>query len=363
MKRILQSLKGYFQKIFSNKRIKVLLPYLLIIGVIVISLFSFTILLLSQPIKLEDSQKEIVIPKGSSLLKIADILEKRKIVDNKRTFVLATKLMLKGKSLKAGSFYLNNVKGYRSLISTLSNSQQHSFRITIPEGYQSKEIAQLLSLKLNCSYDDFMEKVKDKRFAEQLGIESPDLEGYLFPDTYHFSESDSVEVIIGKMVFHFIEMINDSIREGIEKSGKNLHEVLTLASIVEGECIVDGERPLVASVYINRLKKGIRLESDPTIQYIIPDSPRRLLNKDLNIRSPYNTYRYRGLPPGPINNPGIKSIVAAVWPAETDYLYMVANGDGTHTFTNNYSDFLRAKRKFQKLRRRVASELKKEKNN
>lgn len=357
MKRILQSLKKYFQKIFSNKRIKVLLPYLLIIGVILISLFSFTILLLSRPIKLENNTKEIVIPKGSSLLKIADILKKQKIIDNKRTFVLATKLMLKGKSLKAGHFYLDNVKGYRSLIKALSNSQNYSLRITIPEGYRSRDIAKLLSSKLNFSYTDFMKKVNSKEYAEQLGIKSPNLEGYLFPDTYNFSESDSVEVVARKMVSHFIEMINDSIRKGIEKSGKNLHEILTLASIVEGECIVDEERPLVASVYVNRLKKGMRLESDPSIQYIIPDGPRRLLNKDLNIHSPYNTYMYRGLPPGPVNNPGIKSIIAALWPAKTDYLYMVANGDGSHTFTSNYRDFLRAKRRFQRIRRKVASEL------
>ena len=130
------------------------------------------------------------------------------------------------------------------------------------------------------------------------------------------------------------------------------NEVLTLASIIEGEAIFDSERPRISGVYHNRLKKRMRLQADPTIQYIIEDSPRRLLNKDLKIESPYNTYLNYGLPPGPINNPGIESIKAALYPEDVDFLFFVARGDGYHTFTRTEKEHNEAKKEFQKIRRK-----------
>jgi UPF0755 protein len=129
-----------------------------------------------------------------------------------------------------------------------------------------------------------------------------------------------------------------------------------LASIIEGEAIVDGERPVIAAVYHNRLRQGILLQADPTIQYIVPGPPRRLLNRDLAIDSPYNTYRYPGLPPGPVNNPGIASIRAALYPAQVNYIYFVARGDGSHIFSHTLEEHLRAKREFDKVRARVRRE-------
>jgi UPF0755 protein len=135
-----------------------------------------------------------------------------------------------------------------------------------------------------------------------------------------------------------------------------MNEVLTLASIIEGEAMVDTEMPIISSVYHNRLRRGMPLQADPTIQYIIPDGPRRLLYRDLKIDSPYNTYLYAGLPPGPINNPGVHAIRAALLPAESKYIYFVANGDGTHSFSENYSQHLRAKKRFDAYREQVAKE-------
>ena len=136
------------------------------------------------------------------------------------------------------------------------------------------------------------------------------------------------------------------------------HQVLTLASIIEGEALLDEERPVIASLYHNRLKRGMKLQADPTIQYIIKGPPRRLLIKDLKIDSPYNTYIYKGLPPGPINNPGEASIRATIFPADTNYLYMVAVGDGSHTFSRTLSEHNKAKEAFDKVRREVARERK-----
>ena len=134
------------------------------------------------------------------------------------------------------------------------------------------------------------------------------------------------------------------------------HQIVTLASIIEGEAIYDSERPIISAVYHNRLKKGMKLQADPTVQYIIKDGPRRLLNKDLRIKSLYNTYRHQGLPPGPINSPGFESLNAALYPEENDFLYFVAKGDGYHTFSKNEKDHEKAKRAFQRVRRKVKKE-------
>ena len=134
----------------------------------------------------------------------------------------------------------------------------------------------------------------------------------------------------------------------------NLHEAVILASIIQGEVMIDDEAPIVSAVYHNRLKRGIPLAADPTIQYLLPDGPRRLLNKDLEIDSPYNTYKNRGLPPGPVNNPGRIAIEAAINPADVDYIYFVAKGDGSHAFNRTHSGHLRDKQKFQQVRREVA---------
>ena len=141
-------------------------------------------------------------------------------------------------------------------------------------------------------------------------------------------------------------------RERMDEINLTENEVLALASIIEGEAIYDSERPRISGVYHNRLKKGMRLQADPTIQYIIEDSPRRLLNKDLKIKSPYNTYLNYGLPPGPINSPGLESIKAALYPEKVDFLFFVAKGDGYHTFSKTEKEHNKAKRAFQKVRRK-----------
>ena len=145
----------------------------------------------------------------------------------------------------------------------------------------------------------------------------------------------------------------NSLSNHVFEKGWTVHQILTLASIIEGEAMVDSERAMVSAVYYNRLKQGILLQADPTIQYIIPDGPRRLLRKDLAIDSPYNTYLHPGLPPGPVNNPGLKSILAAINPAHVDYLYLVAKGDGSHIFSRTLREHQIAKQRFDEFRRMI----------
>ena len=328
--------------------------YLFIAIVLLAIMMTLRLFIIFTPVNIDQKKMKITIPRGANLKQISGQLDRQGVIKNPKSFILAAHLMLKSKSLKAGFFNLQDVRDYRSLIITLATSQVHPVKVTVPEGYQSKQIAALLASQLNFEASDFRQLMNNKQLLTELGIYSPSFEGFLFPETYYFSDSDGPADVIRRMVGLFYEIVDDSVLQAISASNRTLNEVLTLASIVEGECMVDDERPLVASVYVNRLKKGMRLESDPTIQYIIPDGPRRLLKDDLYIQSPYNTYRNRGLPPGPINNPGLKSILAATWPADTEYLYMVAVGDGTHSFHSDYNSFLRAKRRFQRVRREVA---------
>jgi len=308
--------------------------------------------ILMTPLNLSNSSQIITIQPGASVHEVATLLSEKGIINNPERFVMATKMMRKDRKLRAGRFDVKRAFNYYELIKTLSDWEVAMVLVTIPEGLRAREIAKLLENQIGIPADDFMKKVMDSNFTHTLGIEANNLEGYLFPDSYDLLEGDSPEYVIRRMVERFKEVVNDSVQAEIRRTGYTLHQIITLASIVEGECQVNFERPIVASIYYNRLRKRIRLEACPTIQYIIPDSPRRILRKDLNIDSPYNTYRYYGLPPGPVCNPGFKSIQAAIYPAKTDYLYMISNGDSTytHTFTANYEEFLDAKRKLQKIR-------------
>tara|TARA_B100000408_G_C10259089_1_gene206863 strand:- start:300 stop:890 length:591 start_codon:yes stop_codon:yes gene_type:complete len=189
-----------------------------------------------------------------------------------------------------------------------------------------------------------------------MGVKAPTLEGFLFPETYYFVENESPQTILRKMVSEYQDRVSDKMRNRIVELGLSELQLITLASIIEGEAIHDKERKNISSVYHNRLNKGMRLQADPTIQYIIKDGPRRLLNKDLNIKSPYNTYLNEGLPIGPINNPGLKSIIAALYPTESEYIYFVARGDGYHTFSRTQEEHNFAKRKLNSLRKKVSRE-------
>jgi len=306
--------------------------------------------ILATPLVQRNSTMIVSIQSGASLHAIAAQLEQLNIIDNQTRFILAARMMLKGKAMRAGRFNLKRAANYYELIKTLCDWDIETVRVTIPEGLRVREIARLLEKRLGIPAAGFLEKALDPNFTHELGIAANSLEGYLFPDTYDFLEGDSPEYVIQRMVSRFREVVNDSVRAVIRQTSRSLHEIIILASIVEGECQVNFERPIVASIYYNRLRKRMRLESCPTIQYIIPDSPRRILRSDLKIDSPYNTYQHYGLPPGPVSNPGWKSIQAAIHPAQTKYLFMVSNGDSTHThtFSTNYIDHMNAKRKSDK---------------
>ena len=308
-----------------------------------------------------DSVK-VTIPKGASLKEVSTTLQDYNIIRNERSFLLAVKTLGYEKDMPAGRFKLVKASTNFDIIDQLVNGIQVNKRVTILEGWTIDVIAEELHDKIGINQDEFKSACTNELLLWKWGISEKTVEGYLFPNTYLFSEEEDVQDIIGRMINEYKQRITLEFRDRMQELGMEEKEIITLASIIEGEAIYDKERAIISGVYHNRLNIGMRLQADPTIQYIINDSPRRLLNKDLKIKSPYNTYLNKGLPPGPINNPGIESIKAALYPAETDYIYFVARGDGYHTFSRTKEEHNIAKRKFQKIRRQLKKQQAKKDN-
>ena len=324
-----------------------------IAGIIIASILAFYLLVIYWPQSNPYERVEINIPKGVTLSQIGNILKEESIISNKRTFTMAVKSLGHEKNIPAGTYVLHNALNNRAIINQLVYGVPSLKSITVLEGWNIYQIANELEKELKISKKTFLRLCNDQRVIKLFDLEGNSLEGYLFPDTYTFAEEVDPYLVLTRMVNEFINNITKSMEVQAQEMNMSLLEVITLASIIEGEAIYDSERAIISAVYHNRLKRGMKLQADPTIQYIIDDGPRRLLNNDLKIESKYNTYLYRGLPPGPINSPGKESIIAALYPSVNEYLYFVARGDGYHTFSTNEKDHNKAKKKFQEVRRRV----------
>ena len=324
-----------------------------IAGIVFASIVAFYLLVIYWPQSNAHKRVEINIPKGVTLSEISDILKEKRIISNKRTFTMAVKSLGHEKNIPAGRYVLHNAATNKAIINQLVYGVPTLENITVLEGWSIIDIANELEIKLKINKKKFLRLSKDSKMVKLFNLEGNSFEGYLFPDTYTFAEGVDSYLILNKMVNEFNNNFSKSMKVQAQEMGMSILEVITLASIIEGEAIYDSERSIISAVYHNRLKKGMKLQADPTIQYIIDDGPRRLLNKDLKIESDYNTYQNIGLPPGPINNPGKQSIVAALYPSVNKYLYFVARGDGYHTFSKNEKEHNKAKRKFQEVRRRA----------
>ena len=292
---------------------------------------------------------------GTSFGKVADYLASEEIIENKFTFELAARLTNKINRIQVGEYQLSTGKSNLSLLQQLTSGRVSFVKVTIPEGKDSRYIAGLLRTKLEIDSTRFVTLVQDSATTQAMGISAPTLEGYLFPNTYYFTWGMNATQCIRTMVQQFQKNFPDSLRQPEDPLSK--HELVILASLIEGEVMLDEEGPIVSGLYRNRLRRGMLLQACPTIQFIIPDGPRRLLDKDLQIDSPYNTYIYPGLPPGPISNPGLQALLAAAQPDTNNYLYMVARGDGGHTFSQTLSGHINAKKRFAAYRRRVNREM------
>ncbi|MGH2575158.1 MAG: endolytic transglycosylase MltG, partial [Ignavibacteria bacterium] len=227
------------------------------------------------------------------------------------------------------------------------------YMVTIPEGLNISQIARLLNRYIIIDSAKFVNETFNDSLIKVLGVDAINLEGFLFPDTYQFSFSGDFtrEKVIVKIMFEqFRKKFNAEMYKEMKSKKMKLKDVITMASIIEGETRHLPEMKTISGVYYNRLRKGMRLEADPTVQYALPNGPkRRLTYNDLKYPSPYNTYLNRGLPPGPINNPGLNSITAALHPEKHKYLYFVAKGDGTHKFAESYDEHKKNVEEYRKL--------------
>lgn len=289
-----------------------------------------------------------VIEKGMSLNSLTNVLYEEGIIGNKSFFKYSVALRGLAENIPTGTFAIEGNISNAKLIHTIFDEGPIRIKITLPEGLRSEKVLEKIE---NILETQNRRLLTDSIFIEQFGIKATSLEGYLFPDTYYFFQGMMIEEVLTIMINQFWNNFNQTLIDRSNELELTIHEVVTLASIIEGEALFDSERRTISSVYHNRLRKNIKLQADPTIQYLFPDGPKTLSTKHLTISSPYNTYIHYGLPPGPINNPGIKSIEAALYPEDTDYLYFVAKGDGYHVFSTNQSDHLKAKREYKKQKR------------
>ncbi|MCY6484039.1 endolytic transglycosylase MltG [Clostridium aestuarii] len=328
----------------------------LTVSIIILFMLSFLVLkfvyAIKHPFMVETGKVPVSIVKGNSLYTIIDKLSKKGLIKNKyliKVYVNGKKL---NTNIKPGEYLIDADVSIKKFIQILNegNESKNCIRITIPEGYNIEDISEIMEKKGIMKKQEFLKSCEKYPTPEFIKVSSNirySLEGYLFPDTYEFEKGDTGEEIIKKMLNRFEEVLND-ITEKENKEISNIQELITIASVIEKEARTDSDRNKISSVFYNRLDKGMRLQVDATVLYAMGKHKGKLSLKDLEIDSPYNTYKVKGLPPGPISNPGKSCIEAALNPDNNEYIYYVLSDHKKHYFTNNYKDFLKAKERYKK---------------
>ncbi len=290
----------------------------------------------------------VSVPQGTSTRDIGRILAEAGVVYDDIRFALLAKLFGYTGRLKAGEFKLATGKNPLQVMRLLASAKPVQHAVTIPEGLNAGEIGRIFAAGGWCDEDKFKRLAHDKKFLADLGWgELSSLEGYLFPDTYYLTrEIHGEKELIGLMLKRFKEVWREIAPSAVNTDRR--HEVVILASIVEKETARPDELPVVAGVFSNRLKKGMRLQSDPTVIYGMEDFSGDITRKDLQTPTKYNTYTLAGLPAGPISNPGREALRAALQPASTDYLFFVGKNDGTHQFSRTLDEHNQAVQKYQR---------------
>jgi UPF0755 protein len=274
----------------------------------------------------------VIIPRGASFAQAADSLARTGLVGSPRMFRLYGRLTGGDRNIKPGTYLLRHGTPWKDIISALNGGHGLVNTITIPEGFSLSQITPLLARTLKVPADSVEAAVRDTALLARLDIPNKTVEGYVFPDTYAFPLGTTARQAVREMVYAFERRWRPDWDSSLVALKINRNDLVTMASIVEREARLPEERPVIAAVYYNRLRRGMLLQADPTIQYALGHHVGRVLYKDLAIESPYNTYTHKGLPPGPVASPGVASLAAAANPANVPYLYFVASKDGHHEF-------------------------------
>ena len=279
---------------------------------------------------------------GESLSSVIDSLYEKEIIPSKTNMHIVAFLYGAERKIKAGRYSIPNGQNYFQLIELLiEGSGSPQTLVTIPEGIWQHDLANLLHEKMGIDVKEFMSLSRDKKYLKSLSIKAKVLEGYLLPNTYYFFDGSTNDEIIRKLKAKMDKIFESpGVISAMKKLKLSKHKILTLASIIDGESNKSSEYKRISGVYYNRLKRGMRLQADPTVQYLKRErrSKNKVYYKDLEIDSPYNTYKYAGLPPGPINNPGEEAVLAAIFPEKHGFLFFVADGTGGHKFAKTSSE-------------------------
>ena len=291
---------------------------------------------------------QVDIPKGESFVTISRGLAEKRLLRCPRLFSVVARVLSKDRTIMAGAYRLHSSMSPREILEGLSSGLAVLHRITVPEGVSLDQVARILEAEGVARAEDIQAAGSNPAFFRNLGIEGDSLEGYLFPDTYYLPLGQSANEILTAMVRQFWRVYDPQMRIKQIRMGWRIHDVVTLASIIEKEASRAEEKPYISSVLHNRLARDMPLQCDPTVIYGIRFFDGNLKREDLLRDSAYNTYLYKGLPPGPICNPGLGSLQAALNPADTPYLYFVSKNDGTHQFSESIEEHNRAVHSYQK---------------
>lgn len=293
------------------------------------------------------------VKEGESASEVICSLEENNLIRSSICFKIMARISGSEDKIKFGEYSIKRGMSSVEILKKITSGDTIMHPVTIPEGFTLNQIADLLESSCILDKEVFLKLARSNEFEISSGFIPKSLEGYLFPDSYFFAKNTAPQAVINKMIKRFQEKALPLFEDKKTFSANKLsfNQLIILASIIEAEARLDNERPLIASVYYNRLKEGWPLECDATVQYVLKERKVNLRYSDLEIDSPYNTYINIGLPPAPIGNPGIAAIKAALYPAKSDYFFYVRNdtkGDGSHIFTKTYSQHLEAIRKYQK---------------
>lgn len=314
--------------------------------------------ILEGPPSNDPSEVVFVVKEGETASEVAARLERERLISNALIFRQLARSRGQDQRIEAGEHRLRRNMSMSEVLEALRKARPRN-QMTVLEGWRAAEVADEVEFRGIGAKSEFMSLVASAEWTHVFLRSRPSgagLEGYLFPDTYALTSTITSRELIGRMLDNFGAKVVPAWDARSTNLGLTLHEAVTLASIVEREARVPDERPLIASVYLNRLREGMLLQADPTVQYAVAPGAtrpaegywkRELTVDDLASPSPYNTYRYPGLPPGPICNPGLASIVAVLNPAKTDYLYFVAKGDGSHAFARTLAEHNENVRRYQ----------------
>lgn len=309
-------------------------------------------LLLSPGPAVRGDARTVEIPLRQGLLAVARRLQEEGVIRSRLAFVLAAGATGTARALKAGEYQVPRGANTFAVLNLLASGRVMQHAVVLPEGSSVAELARLLEAERLAAADEVMRAARDRDFLATQGIEAESIEGYLFPDTYQFVRGMTAEEMLARMVARMRERLSPELVAEARARELTVHETLTLASIIEREAADAAERPLISAVFWNRLHRDMPLQADPTVQYAVGRERQRLTRDDLQADSPYNTYRRLGLPPGPIANPGLASIRAALSPAPVAYLYFVAVDDRRHHFSTTLEDHNAAVARYRAVRPR-----------